>query len=447
MAARRGKRTAGRKRWRGRRGGTRLIGGADLVGDGEARAIIREMLQKLKDDGYIGTIRSDLSHDKICVFVKIKNRMLKNDGLFDSLLDIARSHNIERFQSIFKVSDINWLTSNVAVFCMLERFEHISKIFKLISNKSFSSVYHPPDYVLDALLESLDGYMYQGAARCQRLVDVDLRNKIAHNEYWWDEWDGELALQFNTGNKHRKIKLSDLKGTFGRLSLVIEEIHETCQKLGCWYDPSYERDCEKMLQDNGEGRHDEGGGTRPDDGPGLVSDDEARTIIRGLFQRLKGDGYIDSMRYNQKRDEICVFDQSRNRMRENRLLFAKLIQSYKNGNIEVLYTSFGEEKTDLMTLDHALLCLLERFEHIPRTFKMICKKKFFDEEYKKPDYMLGTLLRILDRYLYSPDSRKCRGLVDTHFRNKIAHNEYWQGTKDGKFALQFMAGKRCRKIG
>ena len=251
VAARRGKRTAGGKRRRGRRGGTRLIGGADLVGDGEARSIIRELLQKLKDDGHIGAMRSDLNHDEICVFVKIKNRMLENHRLFDKLLDIARSRNIERFYSVFDVEDINLLTSNVAVFCLLERFEHISKIFKLISNKSFFSVYHPRDYVLDTLFESLDGYMYQGAARCQRLVDVDLRNKIAHNEYWWGTWDGEFALQFNAGSKHRKIKLSELEGTFERLSLVIEEIHKTCQELGCWYDPRYEMDCEKMLQEDG----------------------------------------------------------------------------------------------------------------------------------------------------------------------------------------------------
>ena len=203
----------------------------------------------------------------------------------------------------------------------------------------------------------------------------------------------------------------------------------------------------RELAADGEGRQDEVGGTLTDDGPGLVSDDEARTIIRELFQRLKDDGYIGAMRSNQKRDEICMFDQSIHRIWKNRLLFIKLIQSYKNGNIKVLYPSFGEEKVDLMTLDHALLCLLERFEHIPRTFKMICNKKFFDEVYKRPDYMLGTLLRILDEYRYSQDSRKCRRLVDTDFRNKIAHNEYWQGTKDGKFALQFMAGKRCRKIG
>ena len=251
VAARRGKRTAGRKRWRGRRGGTRLIGGADLVGDGEARSIIRELLQKLKDDGHIGAMRSDLNHDEICVFVKIKNRMLENHRLFDKLLDIANGGNIERLHFVFEVKDIDLLTANVAVFCLLERFEYISKIFKLISNKSFSSVYHPSDYILDSLLESLDGYMCLGAARCQRLVDMDLRNKIVHNEYWWGRWDGEVALQFNAGNKHRKIKLSDLEGTFGRLSLVIGEIHKTCQKLGCWYDPRYERDCEKTLQENG----------------------------------------------------------------------------------------------------------------------------------------------------------------------------------------------------
>lgn len=214
------------------------------MGDGEARSIIRGLLQRLKDDGHIGTMDSNWNRAEICVFVEIKNRMLKNRDLFDRLLDVAKRGNIKGIYSRFGVEEINLLTSDVAVFCLLERFEHISKIFKMIRNDSFTSdVYSRRDYMLGALLESLDGYMYyKGAVRCQRLVDVELRNKIAHNEYWWGMLDGELALQFNARSGHRKIGLGDLKGTFGRLSLVIEEIHRTCQGLGCWYDPRYERD-------------------------------------------------------------------------------------------------------------------------------------------------------------------------------------------------------------
>jgi len=149
-------------------------------------ADVRELFEDL-DGAKLIKSKPEIPDD----FPKIVARMQDTKGMLKSLQMMYLNPNNA---SEFVEANKKWLTSdqlcllisNLLVFCMLENLEFAKTLLKLMveTDKAHNGKKVTNNSTLGSMLHAFS-QMFGEKKYCD-LFDVNLRNQIAHDQYWWD---------------------------------------------------------------------------------------------------------------------------------------------------------------------------------------------------------------------------------------------------------------------
>jgi len=151
-------------------------------------ADVRELFEDL-DGAKLIKSKPEIPDD----FLKIVDRMQDAKGMLESLQVMCLNPNNA---SEFVEANKKWLTSdqlcllisNLLIFFMLEHLEFAKTMIKLMieTDKAHNGKKVTNNSTLGILL-NVFSEMFGKKKYCD-LFDVNLRNQIAHNQYWWDDY-------------------------------------------------------------------------------------------------------------------------------------------------------------------------------------------------------------------------------------------------------------------
>ena len=196
----------------------------------EIELIIKKLFNTLEEEKFLQKI-INLDHLlELDQYNKFANRATLSFDLLHKLTQIQKNQKRVLVDS-FNQDDEILITCNLIVFCLLDRYEVIPRLFKFPATEKFLKWYDKKLYKKTGNCNFTLGKLFHkftklGCTGCGNIVNSQLRNIIAHGNYWWGPIYGRQHLMFYEKSSIRIIQQEELMNQFNRVSIIPQVIME-----------------------------------------------------------------------------------------------------------------------------------------------------------------------------------------------------------------------------
>lgn len=190
------------------------------------KPILHDLFSKLDKYGYLQEVPREKLQNELDQYDQCRIRANRSYDLLHRMVQ-DQKNNIPILAPHFSLDDAALITTNMIVFCLLDRYEVIPQLFKTVATKEFLIWYNKNEYErTNDCIFTLGGLFYKFGDKkldckgIKKILNTELRNAIAHGQYWWEPVKNVHTMMFFENGIKRIISKNELIQEFNRVSII-----------------------------------------------------------------------------------------------------------------------------------------------------------------------------------------------------------------------------------